>query len=77
MKRPSHMMKAAITGALPLSKAPKAWLSFWAYKQADWVLQGVTKQERHERLDTIPEAVRALVKQEARRLHKMRIVKKL
>lgn len=72
MKRPSQLMKDALSGFLPVDQAPAAWLSFIVYKYAHRVLQGATPARRRDLLEQVPDAVRELVEKEARRLHKMR-----
>lgn len=66
--RPSQSMRGALTGAIPLSEAPQAWLSFIVYKRACAVLQEHDKDGRRLALARVPRPIRHLVEAEATRL---------
>jgi hypothetical protein len=70
--RPSSTLQAVIHGRLSLDQCPqwcRSWLSFYVYKQACYVLDGIGKQEKIKRLETMPPAVKPLIQEAAKSLH--------
>ena len=72
MVRPSALMRAALEGKAPLKLAPQAWLSFVVYNHACTVLLQSDKPSRREALQRVPEPIRQLVEDEAKRLWEQR-----
>lgn len=68
MARPSELMRAAISGELPLDDAPQEWLGFIVYTHASAVLQEPDQDSRRRALAMVPRPIRPLVEAEATRL---------
>ena len=69
--KPSELIRAVLTGRLPLDQAPEAIQSacqFEFYQGAVAVLAADTKPKRRAKLDKIPATVRPHVEAEAKRI---------
>ena len=68
MEKPSQLLTAAIRGTIPLSEAPQEALSFVVYRAAVEVMAGCDREGRARLLDSVPEPIREVVREEVMRL---------
>ena len=69
--RPSEGLAHIMSGQKDLDSAPrwlKSWASFWIYKTACQVLSGINKEQRREKLRSLPEKLVPYVEDECKRM---------